>query len=252
MQAALKDFQNRVNSIERTIILREDLIEFGQVSPRHLLNPSVKRFRQSVRHTGLAGMQPILDGSILLIVGAFEQFISDVIVAFTMALPTVVPAYEDLPRAIQSANERYTGEALARRNSYMFDDYDLRRFTRNLAGCHAGVRPYVLNGEAMALNNRNLTVSTLRGMMVRLGVQDIWTAIGSTRVLQTWSGPGGAKVATSRLQTEHNQMISSRNDIAHRVGGAAVGPQVILSYVKCERALARSLAKVLENYIGTL
>ncbi len=192
-------------------------------------------------------MQPILDGSVLLIVAAFEQFVSDVMIAFAANVPDVVPSYDDLPTAIRSANERQTGEAISRYRS-RFTYFELQRFVKNLGECQTGFSPYTLNGEALALNDRNLDAGTLRDLFSRLGIGDIWLSIASSHTLKRWSGPDGARVAGSRAKNQLNQMIQDRNQIAHRVGSSIPGPQEILSYMRFERALARSLVKALEDY----
>ena len=250
MQIALEEFLGRVKAIEVTLDFRDHLISVGQDSPKNL-NSSAKALRRAVRRTGLAGLQPSLDGSVLLLAAAFEQFVSDVMNSFVAELPYKVPVYEDLPNAIRSANERLTGEALSQGGS-RFDKLDLYRFVENLRNCQAGISPYVLNGEAISLNYRSLNSRTLRDMLTRLGVQDVWKEIGSTRILQMWSGPGGARVARPRATNSLNELIDNRNKIAHRVGSTTLGPDTIRSYLRFERALARSLVKVLSLHADSL
>ena len=250
MHTALSDFLTYIKAIERTIDLRADLVAFGQAPP-NALNSAGTALRRSIRRVGLVGMQPSLDGAVLLIAAAFEQFVSDVMVAFAADLPNVVPQYRSLPGSVQSANERLTGEALNRSRA-RFTGYELQRFVDNLRNCQVGLTPYVLNGEAIALNSSNLNPGVLRELMSRLGPQDVWTDMASTRALKNWSGRGGAKVAKSRAQNQLSEIIRNRNQIAHRVGGTTPGPEVIRSYIRFERALARSLVKSLENYAMTL
>ena len=251
MQIALDDFLNRVKSIEGTIELRDSLVAFGRVSPGDL-DPTTAALHRSVRRIGLSGMQPSLDGSVLLIAAAFEQFVADAMIAFTENLPVRVSVYEELPNGIRSANERFTGAALSDgRSRSRFSEYELRRFVDNLRDCQAGVVPYVLNGEAIALNDRNLNARRLRELIGRLGIADIWTIVGSTRTLKRWSGLGGAKAAESRAKNQLNELITNRNQIAHRVGSTTIGPEVVRSYIRFQRALARSLVKSLEGHAAS-
>ena len=250
MQVALNQFIVRVKSIERTLELRDYLESFGQGSPRNL-NPEARAFRRYVRQLGLSGLQPTLDGSVLLLAAAFEQFVTNLIIAFAADLPNQVQTYSRLPNAIRSANERLTGEALDTSRS-RFTPFDRQRIVDNLRDCYAGSIPYALNGEAMALNNRNLDSRRLRALISRLGVDNIWEMIGTNRTLQRWSGAGGAKAAKPRAQNLLNNFIDDRNRIAHRVGSATPGPDVIRSYIVFERALARSLVKELSSYAKTL
>ena len=250
MRAAFGEFLVQVKLIERTIELRGSLVEFGREPLPHS-NPAAVVLHKSVRKIGLSGMQPSLDGAVLLIVAAFEQYVADLIVAFAASLPGQVALYDDLPKAIKSANERFTGKALSRNRS-RFAEYDMQRFVSNLRDCHTGVTPYTLNGEAIALNERNLTASTFRELFSRLGIYDIWTAVASTRTLQRWAGPGGAKPTGSRAKNQLNELIDNRNQIAHRVGSTVLGPETILAYIRFGRTLARSLVKVLEDYASSL
>ena len=131
MRIALKQFLVRIKSIERIIALRGSLVEFGRARPENL-NPTATNLRRSVRRIGQSGMQPILDGCVLLLSATFEQFVLDVMVAFAGNLPDIIPAYSSLPNAIRSANEIQTGEALSDRRS-RFSEYDLQSFVRNLS-----------------------------------------------------------------------------------------------------------------------
>ena len=111
MRLALNDFLRQVRAIERTLDLRDTLVAFGQ-EPASNLSPSAARLHQAILQIGLAGMQPSLDGSVLLVAAAFEQFVSDVMIEYAADLPRIVPVYEDLPKAVRSANEQLTGAAL--------------------------------------------------------------------------------------------------------------------------------------------
>ena len=223
---------------------------YGQAPPGSL-NQSAAILRRAVREGGVAGMQPILDGAVLLLVAAFEQFVSAVIVEFAGDLPRIVPVYGDLPQSVRSANERHTGEALSRMRS-RFADYTLRRFVDNLRDCQAGKSPYVLNGEAMALNDRNLTQGVLQDLISRLGINDIWEPVSASRSLKRWSGKGGAKVAQSRSKNRLNELIRQRNNIAHGVAQPTLGSEVIRDHIRFQRVLSRALAKSIEDHASFL
>ncbi len=250
MRVALNQFLARLDSIERIVTLLGNLVEFGRL-PSGASNPAGVTLHNLVRQVGQSGMQPILDGCVLLLAAAFEQFISDLMVAFVEDLPVAIPRYEDLPHAIKSANDRQTGEALGNSRS-RFDEYELRKFVKNLAECHAGMTPYALNAEAIALNDRNLNSGTLRNLIGRLGVDNIWERVASTPTLQGWSGPRGSTVTLSLAQNRLNEFIRDRNQIAHRVGGAALGSQAILSIIEFKYALATSIVETLEDHFSNL
>lgn len=251
MRAALDRFLTYVTTIEKNTDLRAHLLTFGQTCPGQL-SPSATTLRRAVRELEVAGLQPSLDGSILLIASAFERFVSELMIGFTDELPNIKLAYSDLPKAIRSANENNTGDALSGRQFADFSDYDLRLFVSNLKDCHVGVVPYTLNGAAIALNSRNLKSGQLRTLISRLGVNDIWKLVSSTKVLQRWSGPGGAKIAAMRAQTRLNELINDRNYIAHRVGSTNIGPEGVISYIKFGRAFTKSLVKSLENHAQSI
>ena len=195
----------------------------------------------------MSGMQPSLDGAVLLLTAALEQFVSDVILAFATDLPNIVPNYGDLPESIRAANERQTGEALSDRRT-RFTHYELRRFVDNLRTCHVGDVPYALNGETLAVNYRNLTPEQLRELISRLGVGNIWTQIESTTALLEWSGLEKAESARQLAQSQLDHLIETRNQIAHRVGSTNPGPTTIRSFARFEQALAQSLVMGLTNF----
>ena len=112
----------------------------------------------------------MLDGAILLLTAAFEQFISDLMIAYAENLPTVISAYSDLPATVRAANEGQTGVALSGDGfvSRRFTEFELRQIVTYLYDCQTGVTPYVLNGEALALNDRSLRVGVLQDLFSRL------------------------------------------------------------------------------------
>ena len=250
MLLAHKAFLTQVRSIEKTVDISERLVAYGQVPPGSL-NQNAARLRRSVRDVGVAGMQPILDGAVLLLVAAFEQFVSAVIIELAEELPKIVPVYRDLPKSVQSANERFTGEALSRMRS-RFADYTLRRFVDNLRDCQAGKTPYVLNGEAMTLNDRNLTQGVLQDLISRLGINDIWNPVSASRPLKRWSGKGGAKVAQSRSKNRLNELVQQRNYIAHGIAHTTLGSEVIREHIRFQRVLSGALAKSIEDHASSL
>ena len=249
MQQAQDAFIAQVETIERTIDIRDDLIAFG-LTPLGDLPSSGVHLHEAVRRIGLAGMQPSLDGSVLLLAAAFEQFVANLMVAFATELPSIFPNYEDLPKGIRSANENLTGEALSNAQS-RFAEYDLRRFVRNLHNCQAGTFPYVLNGEALAFNTRNLTSGRLRNLMTRLGVNNIWDIVGSSETMKQWSESEIAETAQLRARARLDEFIQNRNQISHRVGGTTLGPVVVRAYVQFERALAQALVTSLETHAAS-
>ena len=158
-----------------------------------------------------------------------------------------------MPNGIRSSNERLgTGEALSRRDRSRFGTYELRQFVENLRNCQAGVEPYVLNGVAIAQNDRNLKANILTNLFTRLGIQEIWTVIDTTRLLSNWPGLSGPSAAVSRAKNELNEFIDTRNEIAHSAGNTAPGPESLRSYINFQRVLAESLIEGLENYTKSL
>ena len=249
MLVAHSVFLTRVRSIEQTVAITEHLVSYGQAPPGPL-NQSGVTLRRSVRGIGVAGMQPILDGTILLLAAAFEQFVAAVIVEFADNFPSLVPVYQDLPNSVRSANERYTGEALMSWRRRL-GAYKLRQFVDNLRDCQAGKTPYVLNGEAMALNLRNLNPGVLQDLMSRLGINDIWAEVSATPNLKRWSGRGGAKVAQSQAKNRLNELVDNRNLIAHGVANTTLGLEVIRDYIRFQRVLSRAMAKSIEGYAAS-
>ena len=252
MQQALSEFQGRVVSIERTIDLLDALLEFGQALPESV-PPEGAKLHHVVGEIRQAGLQPILNGSVLLLAAALEQFITDIIVAFSGNLPNIVSKYENLPERILLNNERMTGQAIGDdRYRNRFEVYERPRLIENLRNCQAGKVPYVLNGEALALHNRNLNPDTLQELTGRLGIRDLWGKIGSAEALQEWATQEYAEPGNSIASTRLKEFIKARNQIAHGVGNASLGSNVVRNFLRFEIALAKSLLEVLTNYAGSL
>ena len=252
MQHALTEFLGRVVSIERTIDLIDALLEFGQASPESV-PPEGSKLHQAVGEIRRAGLQPVLNGSVLLLAAALERFVTDIIIAFSDNLPTIVSKYEDLPERIRTNNERMTGQAIGdSRYRNRFEVYELPRLIENLRNCQTGEDSYVLNGEALALHNSNLNPETLRELTGRLGIRNVWDKIGSAEALQEWAAQEGVEPGKSIASTRLDEFIKARNQIAHGGGNTNPGSGVVRNFSRFELALAKSLVEVFTNYAGSL
>ena len=252
VQEALIKFQDRVASIEQTIDVVDALLEFGQASPESVPSEGT-RLHKVVGEIRQAGLQPVLNGSVLLLAAVLEQFVTDTIVEFSDNLPNVVPKYEDLPERIRSNNEQMTGQAIGDgRYRNRFEDYELPRLVENLRNCQAGEVPYVLNGEALALHNRNLNPDTMSQLMGRLGIRNLWDKIGSAEALRQWAIQENAVPSESIARTRLDELIQARNQIAHSAGNANPGSNVVRNFLRYETALAKSLVEVFADYANVL
>lgn len=250
MQQALKELLGQVESIQRTVDLRENLVAFGSSSPQNLSSQG-ENLHRVVRQIGQSGLQPSLNGSVLLLAAALEQFTSNTIIEYAANLPKVIPNYEDLPKSVRSANEELTGQALSTHRTW-FADYDRRRFVENLTRCNAGDVPYVLNGEALALQGRNLRAGNLRDLFSRLGISDVWNLAGCTKVLKDWSGSQSTESTNSLAKNKLNELIDVRNQLAHGFGSSNPGPNDVNSYLQFIQALSKSLVEGLTTHSSGL
>ena len=244
MRVALNSFLDRVRTIEITASIRDRLVEFGREPAAHL-NLYGVMLHSSTRLLGESGLQPMLDGSVLLLCAAFEQFVADIMVSYAQQLPIIYRTYSSLPRAIRTANESFTGEALSNRDA-AFEQHEKQRFVENLRSCLSGDAPYVLNGEAIAFNRRNLKAERLRRLFERLGINNVWSVVAYTRSLREWAPSHPPGTARNQAQAELNELIDDRNQIAHKVGSAAPGPDVVRSYLILASAVAKALVESLE------
>ena len=252
MQEELSIFLARVESIQRNIGLYDQLITFGQLSAEDVPIAGIELHR-IIRDTGQSGMQSSLNGSVLLLSAALEQFINDVILAFAQDIPNLVPDYKDLPKKLRDANEQMTGEALSiGRYRRRFSDYQRQSFVENLSNCQNGTGGYMINGEVLALHHSNMGPETLGQLTGRLGIENVWRQIVSTDYLKEWAKRENVEPTQSHAQNQLKELIDTRNQIAHRVGVADPGPRVVRSFVDFERALARSLVAVLSNHADSL
>ena len=252
MQQALSQLLARVESIERSIDLHGLLITFGQ-APTDSVPTIGSELHRVVRESGQTVLQPVLNGSVLLLAAALEQFVNDTIIEFSDNLPNIVPKYEDLSERIRTFNERMTGQAIGdSRFRNRFKVYELPRFVENLRNCQAGISPYFVNGEALALHNSNLNPQMLSELTSRLGLQGFWGSVCSTETLKDWSEQEIAQDIQNRAKSQLEELIYTRNQIAHRAGVENPGPDVVRSFVNFVKALAQSLVTVLIDHANIL
>ena len=252
MQQALSELLVRVESISQTIDLHDQLIAFGQAEPESV--PAVgSELHRVVSEIGQSVLQPVLNGAVLLVAAAFEQFVTDTIVEFSEQLPNIVSKYEQLPERIRSNNERMTGQAIGdNRYRNRFEVYELPRFVENLRNCQIGISPYFLNGQALALHNSNLNSQTLSQLTSRLGVEGIWALLGSSEVLKEWLELDDPRDIQNSAMRSLDELIDTRNKIAHRVGVANPASNIVRRLVSFVKALAQALVAILNEYADSL
>ncbi len=251
MRDVLGAFQSELARLKSYLSLTEQVIVFGSSSAGESWPAEATNLRNKIRTFGSRGFQTSYDGALLGLSADFEQLVSDMIVDFLTALPGRVARYADLPDRIRGSNEHYTGEALSKRGRYA--DLDRAKLIKNLHDCLNGIHPYLLNAEAIAIPERNLTTTELGAFVGRLGIEGFWQKMGEDVGLQRWAGTSTSGYTVPRIQAKLNDFIKDRNSVAHQGSStASVGTTVILDYIEYFGALAPALLVVLEQYLETI
>ena len=251
MRNVLRTFQDELARIEAYIFVSEQTIQFGSasISPD---DPEVSSFHANVRAAGLRVFRTSFDGALLILAASFEQFAIGMVSRFLEMLPDHMPNYHQLPENIRESNERATGDALSGRlPNYL--QLNVGDMVQNLFNCHQGSTPYVLNSQAIAVFERNLTSRELAAFLRRIDVIHLWEQVSENASMQSWAGAIDAGSAFEKVRVKLNEFIEDRNNLAHRGAlSPSIGSSLIHEYVEYFEVLGPALVTICETRLQPL
>jgi len=201
-----------------------------------------------LKHTS-AEPTPYYRGIVIILGGAFEQFVRSLLHEAAVNVSQSVTNYDALGDHIKKENMRRTGQAL----DSVFEpldhfDFDYYELCKNLGTCVPGNEEFTLNAEVFSIHVSNLIPDHLNKAIGRLGVSLNWDELGSDAGLQELFGGTGARETANDIQDYLKEFIKKRNKLAHTgSGGLTFTSEEVDEFLKFFRLFSKRLAQVLQK-----
>lgn len=207
--------------------------------------------------------------SILILYGAFENYIESIISQYILKLNVSVDSFSNLPKQIQD----YHTELSAKLMGFICAGYSKYEQLNNadvvkcLYSCYTDPQNYQLNVAAFTQHSSNLRINTIRELFERIGISAIDTSISKSPEFVVYLqeiNPEFCTISGSQNDTLYREkcfqplgdLVERRNDIAHGVDDAddnILSTDVLIEYANYVLALSKAIYLiVLEKYAETV
>lgn len=250
LAAALSDLQEDLTRLRQLLSLVQLLREFGSVDEpvRTTLDGFDKQavsLRTRIRL--LSSDVPVLSGTLLLfLAGRFEHFVRMSFQAHCDSVAQKCQRFDELPAKMQQSLRYHTAEVALSPSKYGFDNVAALGFIVGLAGnisATAGVG--AINSACLSVTQNNMTSHIIAELYKRIGVQNLWSELAKQAGLKIHFGVEKDGDAERSAKAVLDEIMSTRNQIAHPNGSLAFpGPEKVSAYVDFVDVLARTLTDV--------
>jgi hypothetical protein len=221
VRSALRRFELKLDRLgqqftNRALLRRalEDAAQFDQVAP------TILEYRDVLeRHRATDGLIQY-SAVIVLLYGAFEQFIEDSIIAFVRGLNRMIPTFQQLPERIKSQHTNLSAALLQARATRKYESRVQEvEVLQNLLTCAQGGEGYRLNAMAFAQHSANIRIALLSEMFSQIDLAGITTILRQDPVFfEIAARRSGVEIANqpdSVVFRDLDDLAERRNDVAH-------------------------------------
>lgn len=246
--AALDDLDVSLGFADASTKLRPRLAEFlnyAVITPE--ANALVDRF---FKHT-TAEPTPFYRGIVIILGGAFEQFVRGLLSDAVLAARRSVKNYDALGEHIKKENMRRSGQALGSVFEPLdYFDFDYYELCKNLGTCIPGSEDFTLNAGVFSIQVSKLTPEQLTKAIARIGVNLNWDEVGGDVGLQKLLGGTAPRETANDIQNYLSEFIKKRNRLAHTgSGGLTFTSEEVEEFLTFFRLLGKRLVQVLEKQL---
>ena len=163
--------------------------------------------------------------SIIVMYGALERFVEEVVEEYTEALVEICKEFHNLPGTIRERHTQLTIDYLALlKDGRVRETEEMSSIVATLHDCLNGGVPFRLNARAFSLRSSNMNLKRIRDIMrsleVELPARRVVSMVAYTAFLSEGYGLSVMDLKESEIEgaLDHiDQLVSLRNDIAHGV-----------------------------------
>ena len=193
------------------------------------------------------------DGVVVLLAATYETYVRDTIEAICREIECRIPNFDGLNEKIRSANARATGSVLSRHSEKRYSQFNYLDLSKCLGTCFLGSAKYQLNSGPLAAHDRNLDSNELKLLFKRVGIENLWGAIGATSPIQTHFTITDPEIAQKTAAAKLDEFILLRNQMAHAGSrSSSIGPDSLIQWLDFFLTLMESLLLIVSEYCKNL
>jgi hypothetical protein len=246
---ALDDFTSNLEFIRSAARLRPRLSEMLHWSA---MDSDAKKLADTFLKQGNAEERVLYRGMVVLLSGAFEQFVRRVIRDCVTSINKSVFKYDALDEKIQKQHVYRTGIALQTIHEpldHLVLDYE--GLGKNLGTCFNGSNDYSLNADAFTIFMSVISPKSLVDALDRLGLNINWDDLGRVQGLQDHFGKSDTRETAKAIQDFLKDFGRTRNKIAHTGNsGVVITESDFSQLLKMFRIFASAFSAVIESELA--
>ncbi|MCP2231848.1 HEPN domain-containing protein [Erwinia aphidicola] len=159
----------------------------------------------------------ILNGTLLLFIsGRFESFVRETFEELCKNIVDMSERYCYLPKEMRVNLIKFTSEVISNPRKYGHADGGVKSFVRILSKNLIDDEDLAeVNHQCLSVTHENMRAEILSDLFKRVGVNDIWERVSQQSQMQVHFGTGEASAAKSKAEKLLNDIMTTRNHIAH-------------------------------------
>lgn len=209
-QKQISEFKNDINTIVSLLKTNEELREI-------MSNENLKIFKQEGYFQHLPDVKSwlIYDhcSCVTRLYAIYEDFVENLIKAWTLTLPQLYSNYDDLPEKIRGTHQRGVAELLLKlmeKKTSRFSHLSVQKVIRGLYLGNTDSIEYDLVADAFLFHDQNLRKEALEKLFSDAGISESWNWIRKNRYIENFIKEYG-----NDPEEVLKKLIDYRNDAAH-------------------------------------
>ena len=262
MKSTVLAFRKKMNQLKDHLLLekrvQEDISDLMQKQ---------KKIPESLKKMIRQPERKIFDYklSILILYGAFENFVENIIYSYLDKLNCNIERFKELPAEIIKSHTELSAKLLGYIHAGYgkYDQITEEEVVRKLYSCICNSEKYKLNIIAFTHHSSNLRIDAVRDLFNGVGLKGIDHKIMQedifTKTIQQmeedFREDMGQKIRLEKAFYRINEIVEHRNDIAHGVDDAdenILSVEVILNYCDYFTSLVEAIYMIVMREYATL
>lgn len=245
----LEDFKNDLNRLQKILSFMELIQTFTTLqlpdsdgtTERDTINSIHNLSRQC--HSDFL----VVSGAIVLYLGGrFEYFVRERFEQASAEIASKCNKFCEMPKAMQQNLIKLTAEVMLSPRKYGHGDRGVESFVKILAnnlGADQGIA--AINHKCLSITTENMRPDIVRDLFKRIGLDDIWKAIGEQAAIKSYFAIAQSDAATAKAREVLNDVMELRNQIAHP-SASVTWPAIpkVRSYIEFFHVIAPVLSDV--------
>lgn len=215
----LDDFRSDLGRLKKLLSFMESVRAFTSLQPPDVCNDDFTE-RSKNLHTSSTDCHTdflILSGAMVLYLGGrFEYFVRERFEEACDHIAGKCLIFSNMPKPMQENLVRLTAEVMLAPRKFGHGEKGVESFVKNLAANMSAEHGLTdVNRKCLSITMDNMRPDLVRDLFKRIGLDDIWKAVGEQAAVKAHFAIAQSDAASARTREYLNEVMDIRNSIAH-------------------------------------